>query len=71
MSIPTPGFVPATKRRVPHISLVFREMWDTTAVNRRLVGSTDENIEFRGIPHLAKNERDMGHPRFVAGTKAC
>jgi hypothetical protein len=22
-------------RRVPHISLVFREMWDTTALNRK------------------------------------
>jgi hypothetical protein len=21
-----------------------------------------------GIPHLAKNERDMGHPSFVTGT---
>jgi hypothetical protein len=25
-----------TKPRVPHISLVFREMWDTTSLNRRL-----------------------------------
>jgi hypothetical protein len=25
-------------------------------------------VEFRGIPHLAKNERDVGHPIFVAGT---
>jgi hypothetical protein len=24
---------PATNPRVPHISLVFREMWDTTALN--------------------------------------
>jgi hypothetical protein len=23
------GSIPATNRRVPHISLVFREMWDT------------------------------------------
>jgi len=22
-------------------------------------------MERRGIPHLAKNERDVGHPRFV------
>jgi hypothetical protein len=39
------GSIPATKRRVPHISLVFREMWDTTAVDRQPVGSTDKNIE--------------------------
>jgi hypothetical protein len=63
MSIPTPGFVPATEpskpyltnrpwgsvpateQGLPHISLVFREMWDTTAVDRQSVGSTDKNIE--------------------------
>jgi hypothetical protein len=22
----------------------------------------DQNVKIRGIPHLAKNERDMGHP---------
>jgi hypothetical protein len=27
------NFVPATKSRVPHISLVFCEMWDTTALD--------------------------------------
>ena len=28
-----------------------------------------QNLEtdFRGIPHLAKNQRDVGHPSFVAG----
>ncbi len=25
-------------------------------------------VEEGGIPHLAKNERDVGHPAFVAGT---
>jgi hypothetical protein len=24
------------------------------------------SVEVRGIPHLAKNERDVGHPGFVA-----
>src|ERR1700722_14742443 len=24
-----------------------------------------KKVEVRGIPHLAKNERDMGHPAFV------
>jgi len=24
-----------------------------------------------GIPHLAKNERDMGHPAVVVGTENC
>jgi hypothetical protein len=27
------------KLRVPHISLVFREMWDTTALNPQAFGS--------------------------------
>jgi hypothetical protein len=25
----------------------------------------------RGIPHLAKNERDMGHPAFFGGKEKC
>ncbi len=27
------GLFPSSNRRVPHISLVFREMWDTTGVS--------------------------------------
>jgi hypothetical protein len=52
-----------TNGRVPHISLVFREMWDTTNVDRS-VRRVNQESEGRcsGIPHLAKNERDMGHP---------
>jgi hypothetical protein len=43
-------------------------MWDTTNLNpfrdlrKRLV-------ECSGIPHLAKNERDMGHPTLLGGEK--
>ena len=33
-----------------------------------LSGPTGTDIEVRGIPHLAKNERDMGHPCSVART---
>ena len=51
---------------MPHISLVFREMWDTTDVDRS-VHRMNRKSEGRcsGIPHLAKNERDMGHPASV------
>ena len=51
---------------VPHISLVFREMWDTTDVARyaHRVNRESEG-KSRGIPHLAKNERDVGHPAFA------
>ncbi len=30
--------------------------------------SIELRVEEGGIPHLAKNERDVGHPAFVAGT---
>jgi hypothetical protein len=38
-------------------------MWDTTALHRLFcLVQWPKNIEVRGIPHLAKNERDVGHP---------
>jgi hypothetical protein len=52
--------------RVPHISLVFREMWDTTNVEHSVHRMNRESEgKSGGIPHLAKNERDMGHPSFA------
>jgi hypothetical protein len=64
-----PLFLPSKKRGVPHISLVFREMWDTTNLN---LFSTfrKKNVERCGIPHLAKNKRDMGHPTLLGREKA-
>ncbi len=66
---------PSKDCRVPHISLVFREMWDSTAVHRPLstgnrscrmvLYTTHTKGEVRGIPHLAKYERDVGHPSLV------
>jgi hypothetical protein len=42
-------------------------MWDTTALSRQLLKSQfvlkGDSIEIRGIPHLAKNERDA--PNFL------
>jgi hypothetical protein len=40
-----PRTSPATNDRVPHISLVFREIWDTTALNLPL-SKYDENMTF-------------------------
>jgi hypothetical protein len=37
-------------------------MWDTTAADLHSSALQELPIEVRGIPHLAKNERDMGHP---------
>ena len=52
--------------RVPHISLVFREMWDTTAPSPLLsIHPIHLTINIGGIPHLAKNERDVGHPALA------
>jgi len=56
------GSVPATNQRVPHISLVFREMWDTQTFMFLAGRAENRPVERRGIPHLAKNERDVGHP---------
>jgi hypothetical protein len=47
---------------VPHISLVFCEMWDTADLDLHFSTLQGLPIDSRGIPHLAKNERDMGHP---------
>src|ERR1700685_1854139 len=52
-------FLPPRTEGCPHISLVFREMWDTTDVDRSVCRITRESEgESNGIPHLAKNERD-------------
>ena len=50
---------------MPHISLVLREMWDTTAPST-LNCQMHCSVNIRGIPHLAKNERDVGHPAFLS-----
>jgi hypothetical protein len=41
-------------------------MWDTTALSLWLsIHAMHFAGNIGGIPHLAKNERDMGHPAFV------
>jgi len=61
---------------VPHISLVSREMWDSANLNPALSKDSlriglckTQQGKLSGIPHLAKNERDVGHPRFASGTE--
>jgi hypothetical protein len=44
-------------------------MWDSTAAEPPVLGPINKTIKVCGIPHLAKNERDMGHPSFVEGTE--
>ena len=43
----------AINLRVPHISLVFREMWDTTVIYLKCVGSRELQVEQR-IPKSAE-----------------
>jgi hypothetical protein len=43
-------------------------MWDTTALYVRL-SKVGKNVKVRGIPHVAKNERDMGHPTIPGREK--
>jgi hypothetical protein len=51
---------------VPHISLVVREIWDSTAL--RLVSvQVVKGRPLVALLQLAKNQRDMGHPGFVVG----
>jgi hypothetical protein len=38
-------------------------MWDTTALHVGL-SEVGKKVKVRGLPHLAKNERDMGHPKI-------
>ncbi len=49
----------SNQSRVPHISLVFREMWDTTTLDALVCGVENLQVQRSGIPHLAKNERDV------------
>ena len=49
-------------------ALVFREMWETAALHGPL-SQVGENVKVRGLPHLAKNQRDMGHPTILGREK--
>ena len=43
------------------------DLWDTTALNREWFRMPGLETNLRGIPHLAKNQRDVGHPASVGG----
>jgi hypothetical protein len=50
------------------LSLPQTSGWDTTALHRPVFCPAGKEHEGSRIPHLAKNERDMGHP-LVCGTR--
>jgi hypothetical protein len=41
--------------------------WGTRPVSSTSRLTRQSQVEGSGIPHLAKNERDVGHPGLVAG----
>jgi hypothetical protein len=43
-------------------------MWETTALHVPLL-EVEKKVKLRGLPHLAKNERDMGHPTILGREK--
>jgi hypothetical protein len=43
-------------------------MWETTTLHVPL-SEIGKNVKVRGLPHLAKNERDMGHPTIPGRDK--
>jgi hypothetical protein len=51
-----PSFLPSTKRGVPHISLVFREMWDATNLNL-FSDLRDKQVKRCGIPHFVEGRK--------------
>jgi hypothetical protein len=66
-----PNSVLTTGQRVPHISHVFREMWETTAANLQFLALQRLPSEIR-VPRLAKNVRDTPNFLYVALDKvAC
>ena len=50
-------------RRVPHISLVFREMWDSTKVGFQPWHSEPLPVKSRGIPRSRRRSGNCSAPR--------
>jgi hypothetical protein len=44
-------------------------MWETTNLNL-FSDLRKRHVESSGLPHLAKNERDMGHPTILGRERA-
>jgi len=50
---------PGNKSRVPHISLVFREMWDTTALNPRYSAHYQLLRSISVVSHISRKTSEM------------
>jgi hypothetical protein len=70
--------IPATEARVPHISLVFREMWDTTVLDAQLDRlssrlprrGVDESLVHFPCSKSKLNQPALGRERGVGETNA-
>jgi hypothetical protein len=62
------GLLSCQESRVPHISLVFREMWDTTKLRQATSGSLDSHSGRTGAPRSPKrtwDEKDGRSPTIA------
>jgi hypothetical protein len=66
----TPEFRPFDKCWVPHISLVFREMWDATAFDRRIPDPTNERSRFVES-HISQKTSEIWGTQHLWKGQAC
>jgi hypothetical protein len=66
------GFYPRNQGRVPHISLVFREMWDTAVLPSSLLRAKRSHACPQGLQNKAVGGagRERWNPGDCAGEKA-
>jgi ubiquinone/menaquinone biosynthesis C-methylase UbiE len=60
---------PGNKSRVPHISLVFREMWDITALNRKHSANYRHLRSRPVVSHISRNTSEMWGTRDLLPIK--
>jgi hypothetical protein len=66
----TENSVLTTEHGVPHISLVFREMWDTTAVNHNRSAPNRHLRSKLVVSHISRKTSEMwGTPCSVVRTE--
>ena len=54
---------------MPHISLVFREMWDTTNVDVQCIGRIKSRREGAVVSHISRKTSEMWGTRPSSGNQ--
>jgi hypothetical protein len=62
--------LPAEECWVPHISLVFREMWDTTALDRRISHQPNKRLRFVES-HISRKTSEMWGTQHSRKGQSC